>query len=95
MQSVSRGSFLECISKCYQLFNDGAYEYLSIFCNPRGKYYMIVTEAEIPELELDRQSGHIRLVMRIRKGELEIILSRKLIQLCLFPDSESSPRIPS
>lgn len=59
-----RGSLRQCILRCADIFHRTKCIYLSIICNPRGKYYYILSDNELETFEVDSSDGEQRLVFR-------------------------------
>lgn len=59
-----RGSLRQCILRCADIYHRTACTYLSIICVPRGKYYYILADNELEQLDVNSSDGEQRLVFR-------------------------------
>jgi len=82
---IFRGSLRGSIMNCAEKFKSGAHPFLGIVCNPRGKYYTVVTVDELLASPVNDDKGHQRLLFYGTEKELRTFC--KYEQIELFGDS--------
>lgn len=87
-----RGSLKFCINVICSMWDSGHQGLLSIVCNPRGKYYTVMTDTDLENKYNDQGEQSQRLVLRLTKKELHSIIQTD--QLTLFP-KESNVNSPA
>ena len=76
-----RGSLRGCILELAHQFDLGNYTILSIICNPRGKYYSVMTDSQLEDKPETEESSHMRLVFRGTQKELRTFCKYEQLQL--------------
>ena len=74
---LARGSLPRCIDAMARELSRAEHLYLSIVHNPKGRYYTLLTEAELMAIAPGDDDGHNRLVLRLTWREL------RQLSLCL------------
>ncbi len=88
-----RNSLTKCIDMIGQMYSSGIYKHLSILQVPGGKYYKIMTDADLEVSESKPEEQNCRLVFRGTFRELATFLKAREATLELFKSSgeEQSP----
>jgi hypothetical protein len=89
---AKRGSLKFCIHAICSMWDSGHQGFLSVVCNPRGKYYTVMTDTDLDNKYNDQGEQSQRLVLRLTKKELHSILLTD--QLTLFPKDSNGNTPP-